>query len=474
MTCARFNVAQITTALPVSEGLQVLASPFWLLFPEKVMSYIPPVKRSYVRDLPLHTERRIKLQGFAEAIRDQKRMRFIILRDPTGKVQLTQSKDNAALTAALDALTPESSLIVTGTVTASPGVKLGGLEVMLESVEICGLADGHLPITHDSGLDKWIDYRQISLRYPEQQLIFAVQTTLEEAMRAFWKQHSFREIHSPKLMGTFSESGSEVFAVKYFDTTAFLAQSPQFYKQMAIAGGMEKVFEIGPVFRAEPSFTSRHETEFTSIDMEIGWIEDHHELMDFEERWLSYAIRTVAEVHGAQIEALFGIPITSPTLPFPKITFSEARQIIAKLGHVPVRHDDLDAEGERILSKHVAGETGHEFLFITDYPASGRAFYHMRQEDQPNLTRGFDLLWHGLEITTGAQREHRYDRLVAQAQERGLSLDNLSDYLEFFRLGCPPHGGMGVGLGRILMRLLNAASIREVTLLSRTPKRLRP
>lgn len=438
------------------------------------MSDTSSSSRTVVSDLPRCIGQRVTLHGFVDAIRDQKRMRFIILRDPTGKVQVTQSKDNAALTTALDVLTLESAVIVSGTVLAAPSVKLGGLEISLECMEICGLADAHLPIAHGSGLDKWMDHRQVSLRYPEQQLVFAVQTTLEAAMRTFWHQHGFCEIHSPKLMGTASESGAEVFAVKYFDTTAFLAQSPQFYKQMAVAGGMERVFEIGPVFRAEPSFTSRHETEFTSIDMEIAWIEDHHELMAFEERWLAHAIRTVVEVHGAQIAALYGVRIAPPPLPFPKVTFAEALRIVGRLGHVSTRHDDLDAEGERLLCEHIAAETGHEFVFITDYPASGRAFYHMRHEDRPDLTKGFDLLWRGLEITTGAQREHRHDRLVAQAQERRMRLDSLSDYLDFFRFGCPPHGGMGVGLGRILMRLLNTATIREVTLLSRTPKRLRP
>lgn len=438
------------------------------------MSHFASTSRSLVSELPLRIGQRVTLYGFAEAIRDQKRMRFVILRDYTGKVQLTQSKEHAVLNAALEGLTPESALIVAGTVVAAPTVKLGGLEVRLESVEICGLADSILPITHDSGLEKWIDHRQVSLRYPEQQLIFSVQTTLEEAMREFWKQSRFREIHSPKLMGTASESGAEVFSVKYFGTTAFLAQSPQFYKQMAIAGGMESVFEIGPVFRAEPSFTSRHETEFTSIDMEISWIKDHHDLMDFEQRWLTHAIGKVADVHGTAIEANFGRAIVPPTLPFPEVTFAEARAIVERFGHIFTSPDDLDAEGERILCEHMSAQTGHEFLFVTDYPASNRAFYHMRHEEQSSLTKGFDLLWRGLEITTGAQREHRYDRLVAQAQERGLLLDSLSDYFAFFRFGCPPHGGMGVGLGRVLMRLLGAASIREVTLLSRTPKRLRP
>ncbi|TGR72433.1 aspartate--tRNA(Asn) ligase [bacterium M00.F.Ca.ET.194.01.1.1] len=427
-----------------------------------------------ISELPLSIGQRVKLHGFVDTIRDQKHMRFIILRDGTGKVQLTQSKDDEALTTALDTLTPESALMATGTVVAAPAVKLGGLEVVLDGAEVCGLADSLIPIARDSGLEKWLDHRQVSLRYPEQQLVFAVQTTLEQAMRDFWKQYGFREIHSPKLMGTASESGAEVFSVKYFDTTAFLAQSPQFYTQLAIAGGMEKVFEIGPVFRAEPSFTSRHETEFTSIDMEISWIKDHHELMDFEQQWLAHSIRAVAEVHGPAIEAHFGVKVAPPTLPFPQVTFSQAREILSQFGHVLTRQDDLDAEGERILCEHIAAQTGHEFLFITDYPASSRAFYHMRHEGFPDITKGFDLLWRGLEITTGAQREHRHDRLVAQAEQRGLKLDGLFDYFDFFRFGCPPHGGMGVGLGRIMMRLLNAASIREVTLLSRTPKRLRP
>lgn len=436
------------------------------------MSHTLPLMRSFISDLPSLIGQRVKLCGFAETIRDQKHMRFIVLRDPSGKVQLTQAKEDAGLTATLDALTPESSIAVTGRVSAAPSVKLGGVEVLIEHAEICGLADARLPIAEDSGLDKWIDHRQVSLRYPSQQLVFAVQTTLEEAMRSFWKDHGFREIHSPKLMGTFSESGAEVFAVKYFGTTAFLAQSPQFYKQMAIAGGMERVFEIGPAFRAEPSFTSRHETEFTSIDMEIGWIADHNELMEIEERWLSHAITAAAEAHRDEITRLFGVEIALPVLPFPKLTFEEAREKLERLGH-PTRAD-LDSEGERILAEQMAKATGHEFLFITDYPARHRAFYHMRHDDRSDLTKGFDLLWRGMEITTGAQREHRYDRLVAQATERGYKLDALSDYLNFFRYGCPPHGGMGVGLGRILMRMLNAASIREVTLLSRTPKRLRP
>jgi aspartyl-tRNA synthetase len=243
---------------------------------------------------------------------------------------------------------------------------------------------------------------------------------------------------------------------------------------MAIAGGFEKIFEIGPAFRAEPSFTTRHETEFTSVDMEIAWIESHDDIMALEERWLIHALEAVLTEHGPDIEQTFGVTLQVPRAPFPKLRVAECHQILTGLGHPPLKYDDMDSESERRIAAWAAEQYGHEFLFITDYPATARAFYHMRHDDKPHLTKGFDLLWRGLEITTGAQREHRHDRLVAQATERGYDLIPLQGYLDTFRYGCPPHGGMGVGLARLLMLMLGRSSIREVTFLSRTPNRLLP
>ena len=432
------------------------------------------VKRTHIADLPLHIGERIRVCGFVEAIRDQKRMQFIVLRDAGGSAQLVHQKADDALTALLTTLTPESTVSTVGTVVAAPGVKLGGIEIAIESMEVHSRADTPLPIAADSLMDKQMDFRQVSLRRPDQQLVFRIGTTLEQAMREFWMREGFVELHSPKLMGTFSESGAEAFAVKYFDRTAYLAQSPQFYKQLAIAGGMEKVFEIAPAFRAEPSFTTRHETEFTSVDMELAWIDSHHDIMALEEAWLVHALGRVAERHGAEIEAVFGTAFTVPTAPFPKISVAEAHRILRDQGHPPLKDDDMDSESERRIAEYAAREYGHEFLFVTDYPATSRAFYQMRHDDRPHLTRGFDLFWRGLEVTTGAQREHRYDRLVAQATERGYALGPLQGYLDFFRYGCPPHGGLGVGLARLLMRITGAPSIRDVTFLSRTPNRLMP
>ena len=234
------------------------------------------------------------------------------------------------------------------------------------------------------------------------------------------------------------------------------------------------MFEIGPAFRGEPSFTSRHETEFTSIDMEVAWTTSHHDLMRLEEAWLTESLGEVARVHGPALEGLLGVELNLPAMPFPRVTMAEAQAIVRGSGHIPTKADDLDPESERRLSAHIAREHGHAFVFVTDYPVSARPFYHRRHADRPDLTQSFDLLWNGIEVTTGAQREHRYKPLMAQAVERGYDLQPLSSYLDFFRYGCPPHGGMGVGLARLLMVMLQRPSIREATFLSRTPTRLSP
>jgi aspartyl/asparaginyl-tRNA synthetase len=416
------------------------------------------------------------LDGFVNAVRDQKRMQFLIVDWRGHLVQVAHEKagESDALAATIASLTIGSAVTVKGRVREAPSVKLHGLEIEAIGLHIHSLADSPLPIAPDSALEKQIDWRFLSLRRPEHRLIFEVQTTLERAMRSYWAQAGFIEIHSPKLMGTFSESGADAFKVEYFGRTAYLAQSPQFYKQMAMAAGLDRVFEVGPAFRAEPSFTSRHETEFTSIDMEVAWTHSHHDLMALEEAWLAHALGEVARAHGAAIEGALGVPLAVPSAPFPKVSMEDAQRIVRASGHLPSKPDDLDPEAERRLSAHVKREHGHDFVFVTDYPASARPFYHRRHPDRPDLTESFDLLWNGIEITTGAQREHRFDVLRAQAAEHGHDLTPLSSYLDFFRYGCPPHGGMGVGLARLLMVMLQRSSIREATLLSRTPTRLTP
>lgn len=439
---------------------------------------ITTIQKVLISELFNHIGEVVTVHGFVDLIRDQKKMQFIVLRDLTGKVQVVHAKGgtgNDYGSSAIQSLTQESTITITGNVVAAPQVKLGGLEIQMKNIEISSIAQSPLPVLRTSALDTQIDWRQISLRYPENLLIFRVQTTMEKAMRDYWLKNGFIEIHSPKLMGTASESGAELFLVPYFnDWTAFLAQSPQFYKQMAMAAGFDRVFEIGPVFRANPSFTPRHDTEFTSIDMEISWIESHEDVMRMEEEWLAHVLSVVASEHGNEIKTLFDADVKVPSLPFPRISLSEARNKLEQRGY-PIDHKaDLDPEGERLLSEFIREKYGHEFVFVTDYPIEVRPFYHMRHSENPEITKSYDLLWKGVEITTGAQREHRIDQLIRQIKDRGLQQEPLENYLNFFRYGCPPHGGCGVGLTRLLMLLLNRTNVREVTYLYRGPMRLTP
>lgn len=429
------------------------------------------MKRSFARALPHAVGETVRVCGFVDTIRDQKHVTFIILRDRTGLAQVVCEKDKGL---PLSQLTPESAITVSGTVIAAPHVKRGGVEIQCQELVIESQAETPLPIASDSGPDKKLDWRFLDLRDRRQRLIFEIQTTLTDAMRDYWSREGFTEIHSPKLMGTASESGAEVFKVKYFDTDAYLAQSPQFYKQMAMAAGFERIFEIGPVFRAEPSFTSRHATEYISIDMEIAWIDGIDDIMCIEEEWLAHAITAVKDKHGQEIAEHFGLDLVVPATPFPRITLEAARMILAEKGHVIAHKTDLDPAGERLLYQHIKDTTGHDFVFVTDYPAGVRAFYHKRREDDPSISQSFDLLYKGVEITTGAMREHRHVQLIKQATDKGMSLEPLQSYTDFFRYGCPPHGGCGVGLERVLMLLLGLDNIRETMYLYRGPHRLMP
>nr|WP_119580334.1 aspartate--tRNA(Asn) ligase [Streptomyces europaeiscabiei] len=409
-------------------------------------------------------------------LRLQSTMQFVIVRDSTGMVQVTHKRKDGPVEAQLEALTPESAVKITGRVVDAAQVKLGGLEIVPEAVEVLNPAATPLPIDEHTGLEQRMDWRFLDVRRrPATQLMFAVQTSLEQGMREYAFAQGATEMHTPKLMGTASESGAEVFKLGYFGGSAYLAQSPQFFKQMAISAGVDKVFEIGPVFRAEPSFTSRHATEFTGVDVELAWIDGVEDVMAFEEQMLAHAIAKVADAHGGAIAERFGVEVTVPTTPFPRVTMAEAQKILRESGWDRAGgKEDLDPEGERSISAHIQQATGHEFVFITHYPANIRPFYHMRPANDPSGTLSFDLLWKGLEVTTGAQREHRYDVLLEQAAAKGMSPEPMRDYLNAFRYGCPPHGGLGMGLGRVLMVLLGLDSIREASFLFRGPNRLTP
>ncbi len=432
---------------------------------------------SKISSLPSMQDGQVNIAGWLETLRDQKRIQFLIIRDDSGSVQVTYPKpsEDDELAALVSTITDGSFVRITGQLKHDERVKLNGIEILLESLDIQSLSIPESPIADDTSIDKRLDWRFLDYRRPEMRLMTKVQTEIEASWRKYWLENDFTEIHTPKLMSSPSESHAELFKLEYFETHAYLAQSPQFYKQMAMASGLGRVFEIGPVFRADPSFTARHATEFVSVDMEVSNIDSHTDIMDIQEQLLIGAITQVKEKYGEQIKQLLDVEVTVPTAPFPRISLTEAHEILKKRGYeVPRADGDLDPEGERQISAYVKEEFNHEFLFLTDYHSQIRPFYHMRHEDNPNLTKSYDLLWKGTEITTGAQREHRVDVLIEQIKEKGLEPEGLDNYLNFFRYGVPSHGGFGMGLTRVLMLLLDLPNIREASFLFRGPNRLEP
>ena len=435
------------------------------------------LNRSKISELKSQQDGPVTIGGWVETLRDQKRIQFIIIRDESGSVQVTYPRpsEEDSLADQVSALTHGSFVIVKGQLKHDERVKLGGIEILLEGLEVVSASLPDSPIAEDTSIDKRLDWRFIDFRRPELNLMMQVQTTIEQAWREHWLANDFVEIHSPKLMASPSESHAELFKLEYFEGHAYLAQSPQFYKQMAMSAGLNRVFEIGPVFRADPSFTSRHATEFVSIDMEMSWIDSHEDVISFQEELMVKAITAVKEKHGERIKELYEIDIEIPSTPFPRIPLAEAHEIIEKRGYkVPRTDGDLDPEGERQISQYAIEELGHEFVFLTDYPKHIRPFYHMRHEGNDALTKSYDLIWKGTEITTGAQREHRIEVLEAQAKDKGLDPEGLEFYMDFFRYGVPPHGGFGMGLTRVVMLMLELPNIREASFLFRGPNRLQP
>lgn len=438
-------------------------------------------KKININELKNYIGKEIEVSGFVDTIRDKKWVQFVILRDQTGKVQLTIEKSiekNNAMASLISSLPIESTVNVICEVVENENVKLNGIELIPSSIEVTSEKIGELPFNFNDlenvNLDTRLDNRFIDLRNEKNMKIFQIQSELVKHMRNYLYNNDFTEIHTPKLISAASESGSEVFEVKYFNRKAYLAQSPQFYKQLAMASGFNRVFEVAPCFRAENSNTSRHATEFTSFDVEMSYIKDFNDVMTLEAEMLTEALKGVKEKYGETIRELFNEEVIVPTLPFPQMKLEDVyNELEERYGYKvdDSEKKDLTTEAERLIYKLAKDKFNHEFMFVIDFPADKRAFYHMRNENGKLL--GFDLIWRGVEITTGAQREHRYEKICKSAKEKGLEKD-VEFYLEFFKYGCPPHGGFAIGIDRLIMLLLNISSIKESMFLFRGPNRLNP
>ena len=419
----------------------------------------------------------IRLIGWVENVRDLGKLVFVDVRDIKGHYQLTLLKDTAGgLLETAKALKNESVIEVTGKKKENQKA-LNGYEIIPEKIEVLTESAQPVPLNLNknvqSSLDKDLDYRFLSLRKPKIAAIFKIQSTVSNSISRFFEEGGFYQIHSSKIVSQATEGGANVFQIIYFDKTAYLAQSPQFYKQMMMAAGFEKVFEIGPVFRAEPHHTTRHLTEYTSVDLEMSFIKSYEDIMSVMEGMITRIYKDLKEKNKPELD-LYQLNLENPAVPFPRITMAQASEILKDYGKTLKDDGDIDPEGERILGDYVKNKFGSDFFFLTEFPWSAAQFYHMRKESDPSITYRADLIFKGLEITTLAQREHRYDVLVKQLVEKGLDPEKFAFYLDFFKYGVPPHGGSGTGLERIVKQLLGLENVAEATLLPRTPERLAP
>lgn len=429
------------------------------------------MKRSYVADVISNDLQKVLVKGWVFRINCVGKVAFVHLRDKTGIIQVvaddTMIRD----------LRLEMSIEAIGNRVVNDKAP-SGVEIHAESIRIIGeVYYDMLPFEINKGrikasLETRLDHRTISLRPPRQRAIFRIQQETEDAFRSYLKENGFIQIHTPKIISSATEGGSEMFTVDFFGRRAFLAQSPQFYKQMMVGAGFERVFEVGHAYRAELHNTWRHLSEYVSMDVEMGFIESYEDLMDLEEGYINYLFRHLKSVCAKELE-MYGVSLPD-NVKIPRIPLAEAQRIVLeKYGRKSPR-GGLDAEGEKLFSEYMKKEHGTDFVFLTKYPASKRPMYTMPDPDDPELTESFDLIYKGLEITTGSQRIHDYEMLRKNIEKFGLSPDSFGFYLESFRYGMPPHGGFAIGLERLTMKLLDLDNIREAAFFPRDIKRLEP
>lgn len=429
------------------------------------------MERTYICDVNDSVESTLLVRGWVHKIHDLGKIIFIQLRDKTGILQLVVDKELK------EGLRLETSLEVIGEKVTNEKAP-GGVELLVKTSKILGNAYYDiLPFeinNHrvNASLETQLDYRSISLRRPKTRAIFRIQEEIIEAFRGYLKALRFSEIHTPKIISSSTEGGSEMFTVNYFDRRAFLAQSPQFYKQMMVGAGFERVFEIGAAYRAELHNTWRHLNEYISLDVEMGFIGDEYDLMKLEEGFIKYLFSHLNKNCASEL-AMHNV-----TLPefeeIPKIPLSTVQEILLEKYGKRSPVGNIDAEGEILLSKYVKETYNNDFVFLTKYPVSKRPMYTMSDESLKDMTKSFDLIYKGLEITTGGQRIHDYEMLKANIIKFGLNPEDFSFYLNSFKYGMPPHGGFAIGLERLTLKILGLENIREATLLPRDMKRLEP
>lgn len=427
------------------------------------------MKRVLVSELRNHRDKEVILQGWVCRIRELSKVTFLVLRDRTGMIQVAMEP---SLLGEVQ-LSVESVVEIRGVVRSELRATLG-YEVEAQQLKVLALAEP-LPIsvngpTLEAVPETILDHRVLSLRHAKINPIFKIQAALVRGFQIFLDKEGFLQIFTPKIVASGTEGGTELFSLQYFETKAYLAQSPQFYKQMMVGAGYERVYEVGQVYRAEKHSTSRHLNEYVSLDLEMAFIDNENDVMDLQNRLLAFMFEYV---HQECFEELEVLGVSLPSVPtIPRIRLLEAMGILEREYGKNHEEPDLDPEGERLLSKYILDHTGSEFVYVTDYPWVKRPMYTMPKGE--GLTRSFDLLFRGLEITTGGQRIHTYELLEANMVKKGLNPQDYSGYLPNFAWGMPPHGGLAIGLERLTTQIIGLKNVREASLFPRDRHRLTP
>ena len=429
------------------------------------------LERTFVNEVKDSQDETILLRGWVYKIIDLSNIVFVKLRDKSGIIQLVTNKEQ------IEGLKLENAIEVIGKKSKNEKAP-GGIEIIVDEIKILGRTYyDKLPFEINSyknkaALETQLDHRTIALRRPEIRAIFKVQNEIEQAFRDYLRSKNFEQIHTAKIIDSSTEGGSEMFTVNYFDRRSFLAQSPQFYKQMMVGAGFERVYEIGHAYRAELHNTWRHLNEYVSLDVEMGFIKDEFELMDLEEGFLDYLFKHLNKVCKKELE-MYKVELPNE-VKIPRITLEDAHKILLEKYNKKSPIGNIDAKGEELICDYVKKEYGTEFVFLTKYPVAKRPMYTMPDDEDKTLTKSFDLIYDGLEITTGGQRINDYEMLKENIIKFGLNPEDFDFYLDTFKYGMPPHGGFAIGLERLTMKILKLSNIREATLVPRDMKRLTP
>ena len=425
-------------------------------------------------ELSNHIGKTVQIQGSIYKIRKMSDFAFVLLRTKREIVQCVYSKEMSRFP--LEELKEESCVIVTAYVQEESRSKKG-YDLQIQNIEVLSKPEDPSPIVInnkyvDTSIEKLLDFRPITLRNEKERAIFKIQEGIVDGIREFLKKEKFTEIRTPKIVYAGAEGGANIFHLDYFGKIAYLAQSPQFYKQMMV-GVYERVFEIAPVYRAEKHDTSRHLNEYTSVDFEMGYIDSFEEIMQTETMMLRHSVQYLEQYYETEINLLkIKLPVINE---IPVIKFIEAKELVAKEYHRKINdYDDFEPEEEKLLCRWIKKETGSDFVFVTCYPSKKRPFYAMESKENKEETLSFDLLFRGLEITTGGQRIHSYQEQIEKMRKREMDIEQFESYLMMHRYGMPPHGGLGLGLERFTSRLLEQENVRLSTLFPRDINRLVP